>query len=204
MGFPHSEFTRNLGWHNPDVLFWTGDQVYEPVGGFGVMETREPELLIPSMHDYLRKWYIFGWATRDLTRNIPSVCMPDDHDMYHGNIWGCGGKPTDPNAAPGDATQDSGGYKMPPRWVNMAQRTQTSHLPDPFDATPVEQGISVYYTHLLWGGISFAVLEDRSMAFPRTRVGTRERMTLPQQNCWGSDSSISSSTGRLTGVAAPG
>ncbi len=161
MGFPHAEFTRHLGGHKPDVLLWTGDQVYEAVGGFGVMETRDPELLIPSMHDYLRKWYIFGWATRDLTRQIPSVCMPDDHDMYHGNIWGCGGKPTDPNAAPGDAAQDSGGYKMPPRWVNMAQRTQTAHLPDPFDATPVEQGITVYYTHLLWGGISFAVVEDR-------------------------------------------
>jgi PhoD-like phosphatase len=162
MGFPHSEFVRHLGWHKPDVLFWTGDQIYEPVGGFGVMETRDPGLLIPSMHDYLRKWYIFGWATRDLTRHIPSVCMPDDHDMFHGNIWGCGGKPTDPDLPmQGDESQDSGGYKMPPRWVNMAQRTQASHLPDPFDATPVEQGITVYYTHLLWGGVSFAVLEDR-------------------------------------------
>lgn len=162
MGFPHSEFTRHLGWHKPDILLWTGDQVYEPVGGFGVMETRDPELLVPSMHDYLRKWYIFGWATRDLTRNIPSVCMPDDHDMFHGNIWGCGGKPTDPEfPVHTEQAEGSGGYKMPPRWVNMAQRTQTSHLPDPFDATPVKQGISVYYTHLLWGGISFAILEDR-------------------------------------------
>ncbi len=162
MGFPHSEFVKHLGWHRPDVLLWTGDQVYEPVGGFGVMETREPDLLVPSMHDYLRKWYIFGWATRDLTRQIPSACMPDDHDMFHGNIWGCGGKPTDPSyPAPGYKSQDSGGYKMPARWVNMAQRAQTSHLPDPFDPTPVLQGITVYYTHLLWGGISFAILEDR-------------------------------------------
>jgi len=162
MGFPHSEFVQHLGWHKPDVLFWTGDQVYEPVGGFGVMETRNPELLVPSMHDYLRKWYVFGWATRDLTRNIPSTCMPDDHDMFHGNIWGCGGKPTDPNLpVKGYEGQDSGGYKMPARWVNMAQRAQTSHLPDPFDPTPVLQGITVYYTDLRWGGISFAILEDR-------------------------------------------
>lgn len=162
MGFPHAEFTRHLGWHKPDVLLWTGDQVYEPVGGFGVMETRDPELLVPSMHDYLRKWYLFGWATRDLTRNIPSVCMVDDHDMFHGNIWGCGGKPTDSRfPLHTDQAEASGGYKMPARWVNMAQRTQTSHLPDPFDTTPVKQGISVYYTHLLWGGISFAILEDR-------------------------------------------
>jgi phosphodiesterase/alkaline phosphatase D-like protein len=162
MGFPHAEFAQHLAWHKPDVLLWTGDQVYEPVGGFGVMETRDPELLVPSMHDYLRKWFVFGWAVRDLTRHIPSVCMPDDHDMFHGNIWGCGGKPTDPNLPEtGYAGQDSGGYKMPPRWVNMAQRTQTSHLPDPFDPTPVLQGITVYYTDLLWGGVSFAILEDR-------------------------------------------
>lgn len=162
MGFPHSEFTRHLAWHRPDVLLWTGDQVYEPVGGFGVMETRDPELLIPSMLDYLRKWYIFGWATRDLTRDIPSVCMVDDHDMFHGNIWGCGGRPTAPGLPPqSEEAEGSGGYKMPPRWVNMAQRTQTSHLPDPFDPTPVLQGITVYYTELLWGGVSFAILEDR-------------------------------------------
>jgi alkaline phosphatase D len=162
MGFPHSEFVKHLAWHKPDVLLWTGDQVYEPVGGFGVMETRDPKLLIPSMHDYLRKWYVFGWAVGGLTSDIPSVCMPDDHDMFHGNIWGCGGKPTDPNLPlRGYEGQDSGGYKMPPRWVNMAQRAQTSHLPDPFDPTPVLQGITVYYTHLLWGGVSFAILEDR-------------------------------------------
>ncbi|HUZ47360.1 MAG TPA: alkaline phosphatase D family protein [Terriglobia bacterium] len=162
MGFPHSEFTRHLASHKPDVLLWTGDQVYGPVGGFGAMGTRDPELLVPSMLDYLRKWYVFGWGVRDLTRDIPSVCIPDDHDMFHGNLWGCGGKPTDPNLpVSGYAAQDSGGYRMPARWVNMAQRTQTSHLPDPFDPTPVLQGITVYYTDLRWGGLSFAILEDR-------------------------------------------
>src|SRR5690348_8675605 len=43
----------------------------------------------------------------------------------------------------------------------MIQRTQTSHLPDPHDATPVQQGIGVYYTSLEWGGVSFAIVEDR-------------------------------------------
>jgi hypothetical protein len=43
----------------------------------------------------------------------------------------------------------------------MVQRQQSWHLPDPVDATPVERGITVYYTSLLWGGIDFAVLEDR-------------------------------------------
>ena len=57
--------------------------------------------------------------------------------------------------------QDAGGYKMPPEWVNMVQRTQTSHLPDPFDATAVEQGIGVYYCNMNYAGISFAIIEDR-------------------------------------------
>jgi alkaline phosphatase D len=101
-------------------------------------------------------------------RDIPTVCLPDDHDVYHGNVWGSAGKkavldPKDPETAisPVQSWQDSGGFKMPAEWVNIVQRTQTSHLPDPFDPTPVEQGISVYYTSLLYGGISFAIIEDR-------------------------------------------
>ena len=50
---------------------------------------------------------------------------------------------------------------MNPAWVNMVQRTQTAHLPDPYDPTPVEQGITVYYTDINYGRISFAVIEDR-------------------------------------------
>ena len=173
-GFPHTDFTTHLSHHKPDILFWTGDQIYEPVGGYGAIESRTPELVVPAMHDFQRKWFIFGWATRDLLRDIPSVCMTDDHDMFHGNIWGCGGRPTNPALGTGAAAvgtvrygdkeyaiQDSGGYKMSPRWVNMAQRIQTSHLPDPFDSTPVLQGINVYYCDLRWGGVSFAILEDR-------------------------------------------
>lgn len=171
-GFPHNDFVRHLGHHRPDILFWTGDQIYEPVAGFGVIESRAPDMLEPAMVDFLRKWFLFGWSVRELTRDIPSICMTDDHDMFHGNIWGCGGRPTNPALSidPAQtntvrygqyAAQDSGGYKMPPRWVNMVQRAQTAHLPDPFDPTPVLQSIGVYYTSLRWGGVSFAILEDR-------------------------------------------
>jgi len=56
------------------------------------------------------------------------------------------------------------------------QRTQTSHLPDPPDADPVEQGIGVYFTKLDYGGVSFAILEDRkfksspTVLLPEARV----------------------------------
>ena len=43
----------------------------------------------------------------------------------------------------------------------MVERTQTSHLPDPYDPTPILQGIGVYYCEMNYGGISFAVIEDR-------------------------------------------
>jgi hypothetical protein len=43
----------------------------------------------------------------------------------------------------------------------MVQATQTSHLPDPYDPKPVDQGIGVYFAACNIGGLSIAVLEDR-------------------------------------------
>jgi hypothetical protein len=154
LGFPHADIVRSVRFHRPDFLAYTGDNIYERVGEYGIQ--REP-IDIAAL-DYLRKWYIFGWEYRDLLKEIPAVALPDDHDVYHGNIWGAGGKRASGSGQPG---QDSGGYTMPAEWVNMVQRTQTSHMPDPDDPAPIAQGISVYYAPLLYGGISFAIIEDR-------------------------------------------
>jgi len=142
--FPHRELVDSVARHDPDMLFFSGDQVYE-----GASPTRA------EVHplDYLYKWYLWCWAFRDLTRDRPCVCIPDDHDVYQGNLWGAGGRKAD--------RQDDGGYTRPPDFVNLVQRTQTSHLPDPFDPKPVAQGIEVYYCALNYGPLSFAVLEDR-------------------------------------------
>jgi len=156
LGFPNVDIFKNVKYHNPDVLFFSGDQIYEGVAGFGTQ--RQP--LEKACLDYLRKWYLYGWAYGDLMRDRPTVAIPDDHDVYHGNIWGAGGIAT-PKGLQGAAAQDQGGYKMLPEWVNMVQRTQTSHFPYPYDATPVEQNIGVYYSEMNYGGISFAILEDR-------------------------------------------
>ena len=144
--FPHHDLTGNVAKQQPDLLFFSGDQVYE------VASPTTPDFEKPYL-DYLYKWYLWCWAFRDLCSSLPAVTIPDDHDIYQGNIWGAGGKKAE--------TFDDGGYTMPPDWVNMVQRTQTSHLPDPFDPTPVEQGIDVYYTSMNYGGISFAIIEDR-------------------------------------------
>ena len=156
LGFPNNDLTEAIKFHDPDLLYFSGDQIYEGVGGFGVQ--RAP--INKATLDYLRKWYLYGWEYGDLLKDRPSVSIPDDHDVYHGNIWGAGGIATPPGLT-GNAAQDAGGYKMPAEWVKMVERTQTSHLPDPYDPTPVAQGIGVYYTEMNYGGISFAIIEDR-------------------------------------------
>ncbi len=153
-GFPHTDLNASIQHFQPDLAAFEGDQVYERAASYGIQ--RAP--LEPAALDYLRKWFLFGWSFRDILRDTPSICMADDHDVFHGNVWGAGGRHAEGTGQPG---QDSGGYLEPAAWVNMVQRTQTSHLPDPFDPTPVEQNIGVYYTDLRWGGISFAILEDR-------------------------------------------
>ncbi len=161
LGFPNNDIIKQLDHLNPDLLFFSGDQIYEGVGGYGVQ--RAP--LKDACLDYLRKWYIFGWAYKDLMKNRPTVCITDDHDVFHGNLWGAGGVAT-PEGLTGYKAQDAGGYKMPPEWVNMVQRTQTSHLPDPYDPKPVKQGIGVYFCNMNYAGISFAILEDRKFKSP--------------------------------------
>jgi len=157
LGFPNSDITKQVKFQNPDVLFFSGDQIYETVGGYGTQ--RFPTNV--AMLDYLRKWYVYGWAYRDLMKDRPTVSITDDHDVYHGNIWGEGGVASPTKNRGGSVGQDAGGYMMPPEWVKMVERTQTSHLPDPYDAAPVAQGIGTYYTDMVYGGISFAILEDR-------------------------------------------
>jgi len=146
--FPHRELTRSADSHKPDLLVFCGDQLYE-----GNPTRRDPGDE-PSL-DYLYKWYLWVLSFRDLTRRTPTIVLTDDHDVYHGNLWGNGGR-----AAP-QGDQNRGGYRCTPSFVNLVQRTQCGHNPDPYDPTPVDRGIGVYYTSFKYGGVSFAVLEDR-------------------------------------------
>jgi len=130
------EIVANLLVHDPDLLFFAGDQTY-----------RHTE------HTY--GWIEFGMQFRDVLRDRPTVTIPDDHDVGHGNLWGENGI----KAKRQDGAD--GGYFYPPSYVNMVQRQQSWHLPDPVDPAPVEKGISVYFTRLRVGGVDFAILEDR-------------------------------------------
>jgi hypothetical protein len=131
-----NDIVSNLKKIKPDLLFFSGDQVYNH-----------------SRH--LEAWLKFGRDFGEVIKDIPTVTIPDDHDVGQGNLWGDEGKQSFTR------TGRDGGYYMPAEYVEEVEKAQTSHLPDPFDSTPVKQGIGVYYTNLNWGGISFAILEDR-------------------------------------------
>ncbi len=133
---PRADIVANVKAQDPDLLFFSGDQSYDH-------------------RHHTAAWLLFGRQFKEILRDRPVVTIPDDHDVGQGNLWGEGGKKS---YLPGGA---DGGYIMPAEYVNMVQRAQTSHLPDPYDPTPVEQGITVYYTRLNVGGIDFAIIEDR-------------------------------------------
>lgn len=161
--YPNRELVRNLAAQDPDVLFFAGDQVYEQAGGYGILRTPVDRAIL----NYLRKWYLFGWAFRDLMRDRVTVTTPDDHDVYQGNYWGNGGNPISL------AEHEAGGYVMHADFVNVVHRTQTAHLPDPFDPTPIQQGISVYYAPMVYGRVGFAIISDRMFkSGPRGTVAT--------------------------------
>ncbi|MHC4878899.1 MAG: alkaline phosphatase D family protein, partial [Planctomycetota bacterium] len=151
-GFPYEPVANNLLKLDPDMLYFSGDQLYENHGGYGLI--RDPAG--PAILNYLRKFYQFGLSFRHALKNAPTVCIPDDHDVFQGNIWGEGGKKME-----NGNTSSKGGYREPARMVNAVHKTCAGHHPDYFDPTPCLQDISVYYGDMVYGGVSFAILGDR-------------------------------------------
>ena len=133
---PRPQIIENLKAINPDMLFFAGDQTYHHT-------------------EHTAGWIEFGLQFRELMKDRPTVTIPDDHDVGQANLWGESGiQATSPAG-------NSGGYFYPIPYVNMVQRQQTWHLPDPVDPEKLERGLEVYFTRLRVGGIDFAILEDR-------------------------------------------
>jgi hypothetical protein len=150
--FPNAPYVESVAKLKPAFLAFVGDQFYESSGGYGIIQTPTDK----AMLDYLRKWYMHGWTWREMMRDRPSISLPDDHDVYQGNLWGEGGR-INPE---GRAMQEVGGYTMPHEWVNVVYRTQTAHHPDPYEPS-LENGVIQYYGPLTYGRVSFAILADR-------------------------------------------
>ncbi len=163
--FPYEPVVKNVAKLNPDLVFFSGDQIYENHGGFGII--RDPAG--PAILNYLRKFYQFGWSFREVMRDRPTLCLPDDHDVFQGNIWGEGGAKM---GTGDDGASSAGGYREPARMVNAVHRTNVAHHPDPFDPAPALQDISVYYGDMVYGGVSFAIIADRQWKSGPDRVET--------------------------------
>ncbi|MEO2017173.1 MAG: alkaline phosphatase D family protein, partial [Fuerstiella sp.] len=161
--FPYSEAVSQMVAQNPDLVFFAGDQIYESNAGGGIIEAHTEDDVPAAMANYLAKWRKFGLTFRELLKDRPSVMITDDHDIYANDLWGDGGR-----RMTGDRT--TGGYPMHPMWVNAAERTQTWHLPDPASPGPWGDGINAYFTSFDYGGVSFAILEDRKFKSPPSEV----------------------------------
>ncbi|MHC4556341.1 MAG: metallophosphoesterase family protein [Planctomycetota bacterium] len=130
------DIVENIKKLKPDLLFFSGDQVYDH-------------------NRHYAAWLKFGRDFGEIIRNTPTVTIPDDHDVGQANLWGHGGRVSHTRAG------HDGGYAAPVEYVKEVERAQTSHLPDPYDPTPIERSIGVYYTSLTVGRVSFAIIEDR-------------------------------------------
>ncbi len=153
-GFPYTNVVNNLEAADPDLLYFSGDQIYEANGHYGIIRKPSHRAIL----NFLRKWYLFGWAFGNLMRDRPVLCTPDDHDVYHGNLWGDGGKVMKNKKSNKD---DTSGYIQPVSMVNVVHKVNCSHHPDFYDPTPVDNGISVWYGDMVYGRISFAIVSDR-------------------------------------------
>ena len=129
-------YIKNINHINPDILFFAGDQSYDH-------------------KEHTAAWLKFGMQFREIFRERPCITIPDDHDIGQGNLWGENGKVASTPAG------NDGGYFYHREYIKMVERAQTNHLPDPYDKTPIEQGIGVYYTNIEYGNIDFAIIEDR-------------------------------------------
>ncbi|QDT01005.1 hypothetical protein [Adhaeretor mobilis] len=133
---PRQDIVDNVKAQDPDLLFFSGDQSYDH-------------------NQHYKAWLLFGEQFGEIIKDRPTVTIPDDHDVGQANLWGAAGKHSKKGSG------SDGGYFKKAEYVNMVQRAQCAHLPDPYDQTPVGQDISVYYTSLNIGGIDFAIVEDR-------------------------------------------
>lgn len=147
--FPHRTLVTHCDSHQPDLYVFAGDQYYE------TFPTRYGRDTPQATLDTLYRWYLWYWTFRDSVRNRPAIVLVDDHDVLQGNLWGNKG-----DGSGGDMEED-GGFKHDIDLVKMVYRIQSSHTPDAYDPTPILHGIPVTYAHFVYGGTSFAMVEDR-------------------------------------------
>ncbi|MCB1121201.1 MAG: alkaline phosphatase D family protein [Verrucomicrobiae bacterium] len=164
MWFPHNNLVASIKKKNPNLLALLGDQIYE-----GGNPTNADHAEGNPHLDYLYKWFITLWDLGRITRQVPTVVLVDDHDVYQGDLWGDGGTPSR------NGQNKDGGYVEEPEFVRMVERTQTAANPEPIRREHIKQGLTSYYTDFNLGGVNFAVMEDRKFKSLPTLVGPVEK-----------------------------
>ncbi|MBU3005407.1 alkaline phosphatase D family protein [Paraglaciecola arctica] len=152
--FPHNNLVNNCDSHQPDLYVFAGDQYYETYPTRYGNNTKDAKL------DTLYRWYLWYWTFRDSIRNRPSIVLADDHDVLQGNLWGNSGK--DPDTA----KEENGGYVWDKSLIRMIYNIQHGHNPDAYDPTPIAHNIPVTYGSFIYGGVNFALVEDRKFKSP--------------------------------------
>lgn len=181
MWFPFTNVTMGLQAHDPDILFFAGDQVYN-----GDLTPPDSRSQWHALMDYHYKWQRFLWSFGDITKDRPTVVTPDDHDMFQGNLWGQGGH-TNVHDEKGahqnrvvsvEGLDDVEGYWWGAKFVNAVIGTQASNLP-PTRVTKFigNEGILTYTTSWRHGGLDLAVLADR-MWKSAPRAGENDKTPL--------------------------
>lgn len=165
IAWPWKEAIAEVIDHDPDLVIFSGDQIYENDYGSPMFRAMTSEEVPKGMKNYLEKYRKFGEAFRELMRDRPTIMITDDHDVFANDLWGRGGMRMN-----GDRT--TGGYPTHPDWVNAAEFTQTGNLPDPVNPGPHGDGVLAYYTALEYGGVHFAILEDRKFKSAPSEVIT--------------------------------
>lgn len=163
IGWPWKVAIAELISHDPDLVFFSGDQIYENDYGSPMFRAQTADEVPQGMKNYLEKYRKFGKAFRELMRDRPTLMITDDHDVFANDLWGNGGLRMKGN-------RTTGGYPTHLGWVNAAEFTQTGSLPDPINPGPHGDGVLAYYTALEYGGVHFAILEDRKFKSPPSAV----------------------------------
>ena len=152
--FPNRFLTQNLIAQDPDLVYFSGDQIYEANGGYGIALATTAEEVPRASLNYLGKFWLSILGFRDLLKDRPTLMTADDHDLYSDDLWGKGGVKMGEDRC-------FGGYQMHSDWVKMVEYTQMGNRPDPYDTTLVAQGMKNYTTDMNVGGVSFALINDR-------------------------------------------
>ncbi|MGQ9800547.1 MAG: hypothetical protein ACUVRL_02615 [Candidatus Saccharicenans sp.] len=157
-GYPHNGLVSALKQQNPDLIFFAGNQVFGRPASFW-REKFSPD---QARQEYLRQWLLFGWAYSELLCDRPALVLPDARDYFQNKLWGENGRQveTDPFLDP-VAAQDSGGFLMPPDFVELVLTTQLSHMPRPGDESADSPVPDSHFWEVNYGGLSLAVVCDR-------------------------------------------